>query len=48
MDKKLPVTMLSGSPGVGKTTLLHHILRNKERLKVSAMANDRSKINIDA
>ena len=30
--KKLPVTVLSGFLGAGKTSLLNHILHNKENL----------------
>jgi tRNA A37 threonylcarbamoyladenosine biosynthesis protein TsaE len=33
MNKKLPVTVLSGFLGAGKTSLLNHILRNKKGLK---------------
>jgi G3E family GTPase len=29
MNKKLPVTVLSGFLGTGKTTLLNHILNNR-------------------
>ena len=42
-----PITMLSGFLGVGKTTLLRHMLENKDNLKIGCLVNDVASINID-
>ena len=47
-ESSIPITILSGFLGAGKTSLLNHILHGNHGLKVGVLVNDFGEINIDA
>lgn len=44
----LPVTVLGGYLGAGKTTLVNHLLRNAEKRRIAVLVNDFGDIGIDS
>lgn len=48
MQKNIPITLLTGYLGSGKTTLINHILKNNKNKKIAIIVNDIGEVNIDA
>lgn len=49
MSKKIvPITLLTGYLGSGKTTLINHILTKQNQYKIAVIVNDIGEVNIDA
>lgn len=46
--KEIPILLLTGYLGSGKTTLVNHILSNERGIKFAVIVNDIGEVNIDA
>jgi G3E family GTPase len=47
-QKIIPITVLTGYLGAGKTTLINYVLNNQQGYKVAVIVNDIGEVNIDA
>ena len=48
MSGSIPVTVLSGSLGAGKTTLVNHLLSTADNRDLAVLVNDMGEVNVDA
>ncbi|GMF34767.1 unnamed protein product [Phytophthora fragariaefolia] len=46
-QRRLPVTIVTGFLGVGKTSLLRHVLQHKLNLRVACAVSDLAAVNVD-
>ncbi|MFP8890161.1 GTP-binding protein [Natrialbaceae archaeon A-CW2] len=47
-EQTIPVTVLSGTLGAGKTTTLNHLLRESDDRDLAVLVNDMGEVNVDA
>jgi G3E family GTPase len=47
-DGRIPVTLVSGTLGAGKTTLVNNVLRDPGGYDVAVVVNDMGEVNVDA
>ena len=47
-DNSIPVTVLSGILGAGKTTVLNHVLHESDDRDLAVLVNDMGEVNVDA
>lgn len=47
-EKKIPITVVTGFLGAGKTTLVNHILQGNHGKKIAVIENEYGKLLIDA
>lgn len=48
VSMRVPVYIICGFLGAGKTTLVQHILRNRDNLKIGVVVNDIAEANVDS
>lgn len=48
MEKRIPITVLTGFLGSGKTTLLNRILKENHGLRIAVIENEFGSVNIDS
>lgn len=45
--KKIPITIITGFLGVGKTTLVHHLLKNANGKRLALLVNEFGEVGVD-